>query len=124
MGVWAQLSHNDPFIPKLLNCIQLINVLRSDGLIPPLRNTVFAKEISLPYYDCVLHLIPLLPRIAMAKEETDLRLAEPEEIHAQVGFDAVHGPGEGDAPQEQHSQDHIGHGGRDPHHLHRPSRVM
>ena len=44
-------------------------------------------------------------------------LAEPVEVHAQVSADAVQGPRERDASQEQCQQDHIGHGGRDPHDL-------
>lgn len=44
-------------------------------------------------------------------------LAEPMEVHAQVRSDAVHGPRESDASQEQRKEDHVRHGSRDPHDL-------
>lgn len=61
---------------------------------------------------------------AMSGGRTHRGLAEPMEVHAQVRSDAVHGPRESDASQEQRKEDHVRHGGRDPHDLGRAHAVQ
>lgn len=52
-----------------------------------------------------------------------LGFAESPEVHRQVGLNAIHGSGQGDSAEQQHSQDHIGHRGCDPHNLERSQKV-
>lgn len=52
-----------------------------------------------------------------------LCFAESPEVHRQVGLNAIHGSGQGDSTEQQHSQDHIGHRGCDPHNLERSQKV-
>lgn len=54
---------------------------------------------------------------AVSGGHTHRRLAEPMEVYAQVCSDAIDGPRESDSSQKQGKEDHIWHGGCDPHNL-------
>lgn len=56
-------------------------------------------------------------RWAVGGGHTHRRLAEPTEVYAQVRSDAIDGPRESDSSQKQGEEDHVRHGGRDPHNL-------
>lgn len=58
-----------------------------------------------------------VPCRAVSRGHTHRGLAEPVEVDAQVCFDAINGSRKGDSSQEQGEEDHIWHGGRDPHDL-------
>lgn len=48
---------------------------------------------------------------------THLSVTESQEVHREVGLNAINGSRQSDSTEQQHSQDHIGHGGCDPHNL-------
>jgi len=47
-----------------------------------------------------------------------LSITQPQEVHTQVSFNAIHCSRQCDSTQEQDSEDNIWHCGCDPHHLH------
>lgn len=55
--------------------------------------------------------------------QTHLGVTESQEVHRQVGLNAIDGSGQSDSAEQQHSQDHIGHRGCDPHNLKRWHKV-
>lgn len=46
-----------------------------------------------------------------------LCVAESQEVHGEVGLNAIDGSGQSDPAEQQHGQDHVGHRGCDPHNL-------
>ncbi len=49
--------------------------------------------------------------------DTHLGVTESQEVHREVGLNAIDGSRQSDSTEQQHSQDHIGHCGCDPHNL-------
>lgn len=52
-----------------------------------------------------------------------LCFAESQEVYGEVGLNAIDGSGQSDSAEQQHSQDHVGHRGCDPHNLKRSRGV-
>lgn len=59
----------------------------------------------------------------IAAVRAHLGFAESPEVHRQVGLNAIDGSRQGDSADQQHSQDHIGHCGCDPHNLEQSQKV-
>lgn len=48
----------------------------------------------------------------------NLSITQTHEVHTQVGFNPIDGSRQSHTPQQENRQNHVRHGGSDPHHLH------